>query len=484
MGEKTYVNIIKFLPRYRVAEANKKAISKKNANNKRKTTEQYREELKEKDMDVEVLEEYINAKTQLLHMCNICKYKWKIDPSHMLNSNGCPNCREIKIETERNINYLISHKEKIKEKFNSSIEVLSDSYDSKNKKLTYHCLVCDNIWDKIPYEILRTSGCPKCVTRIKGLDKRMSYEEFVSTITIDNILVVKESYTNTNSPVDCICKVCNYKWIVNQANSLRYLKIGCPKCANNMNLSNEEFLERYKNNINSNIILLEKYANCTTPILCECKICGDLSYKMPKHIINGNGCRKCVAILRGEQLKLTQKEFEDRVKNNNSNVLIVGKYLGYNERVLCKCIVCNNSWNPFASSILNTTGCPFCEMTIGEQLIKNYLDNHNIKYDYEHTYSDLRGINNGLLSYDFYIIEYNLLIEFQGIQHERQTEYFGGEKQFEVQKEHDRRKRQYAKKHNINLLEIWHYDIGNIEKILDDYLNNLKLESVETTGVA
>ena len=87
-----------------------------------------------------------------------------------------------------------------------------------------------------------------------------------------------------------------------------------------------------------------------------------------------------------------------------------------------------------------------------------------------------------MLFYD--IIVYNLLIEFQGIQHERQTEYFGGEKQFEVQKEHDRRKRQYAKKHNINLLEIWHYDIGNIEKILDDYLNNLKLESVETTGVA
>ena len=113
-----------------------------------------------------------------------------------------------------------------------------------------------------------------------------------------------------------------------------------------------------------------------------------------------------------------------------------------------------------------------------------FLDNHNIKYDYEHTCSDLRGINNGLLSYDFYIMEYNLLIEFQGIQHERQTEYFGGEKQFEVQQEHDRRKRQYAQKHNINLLEIWHYDIGNIVKILDDYLNSLKLESVETTGVA
>ena len=484
MDTKTDINTIKILPRYRVTEANKIIVNKKRANNIRKTTEQYNKELKEKGMDIEVMEEYINAKTRLLHMCNVCSFKWKIDPSHMLNSNGCPNCRKIKTTINKNINYLISHKEKIKERFNSTIDVLSEVYDSKNKKLTYHCLICNNIWDKNPCEIFVTSGCPKCASKLKGIKQRMSYEDFISTITLDNISIIKESYINTNLSVDCICKNCGYKWTVNQASSLRHVKIGCPKCANNMNLSNEDFIKKYGNNINSNIILLEKYLNCTTPILCKCKICGDLSYKMPKHIINGNGCRKCTAILRGEQLKLTQEEFEDRIKNNNSNILVVGKYLGYNERILCKCIVCNNLWNPFANSILKSTGCPFCEMTIGEQLIKSYLDNHNIEYDYEHTYSDLRGINNGLLSYDFHIIEYNLLIEFQGIQHERQTEYFGGEKQFEVQQEHDKRKRQYAKNHNINLLEIWYYDINNIEEILDNYLNNLKLESVETTGVA
>lgn len=94
------------------------------------------------------------------------------------------------------------------------------------------------------------------------------------------------------------------------------------------------------------------------------------------------------------------------------------------------------------------------------------------------------GVNGKKLSYDFYLPQYNLLIEFQGKQHEQPIEYFGGEEKFKTQQEHDKRKREYAKLHNINLLEIWHYDINNIEKILTETLNNLKLKTVETTGIA
>ena len=97
---------------------------------------------------------------------------------------------------------------------------------------------------------------------------------------------------------------------------------------------------------------------------------------------------------------------------------------------------------------------------------------------------NLRGVNNGILSYDFYLPMYNLFVEFQGEQHKRPIDFFGGEEKFKVQQEHDKRKREYAKEHNINLLEIWYYDFSNIEEILTKTLNNLKLESVTTTGVA
>ena len=75
------------------------------------------------------------------------------------------------------------------------------------------------------------------------------------------------------------------------------------------------------------------------------------------------------------------------------------------------------------------------------------------------------------MSYDFYLPEYNLLIEAQGKQHVEPVEYFGGEDQFVIQTEHDKRKREYAEIKNIELLEIFYNDINNISNILDNQFN-------------
>jgi hypothetical protein len=67
------------------------------------------------------------------------------------------------------------------------------------------------------------------------------------------------------------------------------------------------------------------------------------------------------------------------------------------------------------------------------------------------------------------------LIEYQGEQHEYPIKLFGGEKQFKIQQEHDKRKREYAEFHGIQLLEIWYWDFDNIEKILEETLSKIKL---------
>lgn len=610
----TITENIKVVPKYRVNEPNKNAIREKKRNNKKKTTEQYRQELAIYNPDIEVLEDYINARTKilhkckicnyewytapsnlfshngycpkcnpkikrnrtiedykeelsiknpdimvigeftnattkLLHKCNVCSYEWDAKPSNILSGKGCPNCANKK----RNINRKPTQDEYIeKVKLKNNLLKVVGTYIDMHTKIEHRCVFCNDIIMITPSGVLRGYGCkkcsalrtgqklllspeqfeknvhkndnniilltqyvnsktpikckcrlcshewcvkspfqlynshcPKCVHKLQATSKRLSYEEFISTIPINSISILKETYLGTNNPVDCKCKICGSKWTVNQANSLRYIKIGCPKCANNINITHEEFINKYNNYINSDIELMDQYINVITPILCKCKICGQFSSKYPKHIITGHGCKKCSSIKRGENLKLTQEEFVDRIKNKNTNIKIEGTYNGYNERILCRCLICNKSWNPVASSILNSSGCPFCEMSIGEQRIKSYLDNHSIKYYYEHTFSDLRGINNGMLSYDFYLPFYNLLIEFQGVQHEKSINYFGEKKQFKIQQEHDNRKRRYAKKHEINLLEIWYYDLNEIEEILDIYfeqVNNLKSESLTTAG--
>ena len=56
--------------------------------------------------------------------------------------------------------------------------------------------------------------------------------------------------------------------------------------------------------------------------------------------------------------------------------------------------------------------------------ISQYLMSNNINYEPQKTFDSLKGVNNGLLSYDFYLSEYNLLIEFQGQQHEKILQRF------------------------------------------------------------
>ena len=125
-----------------------------------------------------------------------------------------------------------------------------------------------------------------------------------------------------------------------------------------------------------------------------------------------------------------------------------------------------------------TQHCPYCKMSKGENAIKKFLDNHNIKYEVQKKYNDLLSKKGNKLSYDFYLPDYNLLIEYQGEFHHGKPSIQTND-EYSMQKLHDKLKNDYANNHKIKLLEIWYYDFKNIDKILDSYL----LESSETAGI-
>ena len=151
--------------------------------------------------------------------------------------------------------------------------------------------------------------------------------------------------------------------------------------------------------------------------------------------------------------------------------------LTFRSHDICK-FICQECGEEFDRSLFvlnqSNTGvfCRKCNCSKLEEKTKNILNKYNISYEKEFVFDDLLGLGGRNLSYDFYLPDYNLLIECQGEQHEKfikglQDEY----KNFERQLEHDRRKKQYTKNHNIKLLEIWYYDVDNIEEILIKELN-------------
>jgi len=138
-----------------------------------------------------------------------------------------------------------------------------------------------------------------------------------------------------------------------------------------------------------------------------------------------------------------------------------------------KCKECGHEWE---AEIKNRskrlgTGCPACNESKGEKECKRVFDFKNIDYISQKEFDGLVGMSGGLLSYDFYVLKYNLLVEYQGLQHEKYIKGFHNSREdFKKQQEHDKRKKKYALTNGYNFLEIWYYDFDNVEEILNKEL--------------
>ena len=97
-------------------------------------------------------------------------------------------------------------------------------------------------------------------------------------------------------------------------------------------------------------------------------------------------------------------------------------------------------------------GCPKCKSSRGEQLIINFLKNNNIKFVFQKKFENCKYKR--LLSYDFYLPDKNICIEFDGIQHFKPINKFGGEQGLLNRQNNDEIKNIYCHTNNIKLIRI------------------------------
>jgi len=125
---------------------------------------------------------------------------------------------------------------------------------------------------------------------------------------------------------------------------------------------------------------------------------------------------------------------------------------------------------------LRGNGCPICKSSHGERLIAQFLIKHDIKFEHQKKFEKLyNSKTKRYLPVDFYLPDYNLIIEFNGRQHyELIDKAFGSSKSkqdFERLKYNDKLKENFAKENNIDFLVIRYDQKKNIENILKEKLN-------------
>ena len=433
-------------------------------------------------LKIEMIGEYVNSKTPTEFKCQLCgkEFVSKYDLIRSWKLCGCKDCKNKDITYNASSRYYQHKKELLEKKIenlynNKSKYVDILSYDEKCITVKCKCKICNKEYETSYDSLILGSNHNACASRISGFKQLTSKEKVIEKVKSygNNIIIDFSNYNSSYSELKCICSVCGHKWKSTQ----RYLVSGrgCPICAQKRrDESKYKSLDDYDKLLKDmNLSVVSKYVNGTTPVILRCNICGE-EFESTMFYISSTliGCKKCTQE-NNRILKLNT--FIDKLHKKNSTIKLVENFVDMSTTATFLCTNCNRKFKRTPHDLLKSCNCPNC--TTGSKLeyyIKLYLDKHEISYDLHYSFDGLYGINGGLLSYDFYLPKHDILIEAQGKQHSEPVEYFGGEKQFKIQKEHDLRKREYAKKNGIKLIEIWYTDIKNIDNILDRKLYNFE----------
>ena len=214
----------------------------------------------------------------------------------------------------------------------------------------------------------------------------------------------------------------------------------------------------------------EKFLNCTPmyPIkikekgshwLCRCK-CGKLfvastaNFIRDKNISCGCSSNKNVNLKNQHFGRLTALEPTNKRRGTN----IIWK---------CKC-ECGNivevSTNDLTS--LHTQSCGCLNSSKGEEIIQRLLQQNNIVFERQKRFNSCK--DKKPLPFDFYLPNYNCLIEYDGIQHFGLGNFWGDKNYYNIIKKHDIIKNNWCKKNNIHLIRIpyWHLKDLSIQDLL------------------
>lgn len=387
--------------------------------NKRKTQEEFEKEVSLASPNIKVIGKYININTKIQFKCLIHDFEFDAFPQNVLRGHGCRKCgneKQSKKQTK-------SHDKFIKDiiKINPNIEVIGQ-YVNMDTKVQVQCLIDGYIWNADPRKLYRGVQCAVCSNRkvIEGIND-------INTTRPDLVQYFKNKneathYTSGSEKIiDVICPECGYEDTIKIKNLSRF-GFSCNGC--------------YE----------KKYGRKRVPY-------GYWNKNTMQQYLNENRS--------GYKLLDIKTQSDD-----GSSIL----------KVFVKCP--NEKHPPYWAYWQNITSgymCFLCyiesSMSKGERAAEQVFKKYNYTYETQKRFDDCR--DKYTLPFDFYLSDYNLIIEIMGEQHEHPIDYFGGKEAFKKCIIHDKIKRDYLKSHNIDILDIWYYEFDKMEELITNKIKSI-----------
>lgn len=308
-------------------------------------------------------------------------------------------------------------KKKTDSEFKAQVEQIAkgeysflDAYKDARTKITCCHNKCGNVWEISPDNFLRGKRCPECQNESRILNRRNSLKR------VEEIIRQKSGG--------------EFEYISGYVNSKSKVKLKHLRCGRTIVKSFSAFYDG---------------------ISCSCE-------KTNRDIVDfkSNGDRI--------QCKADFQRYID--KYATGEYVIIGRYVKSTKPILLKHVECGNLTEISPHNFKNGVRCDKCKSYKGELKIRDLLLKKGVFFEEQVRFSDCR-LKKPLV-FDFFLPIHNILIEFDGEQHIRPIERWGGEKAFQLQRKRDEIKNNYCKNNGITLVRIGYYE--NIEQKIKRYI--------------
>lgn len=342
-------------------------------------------------------------------------------------------------------------------------------YSGCKIKMELVCKKCGKHFLQTPNNHLVGRGCAHCFQSVKK-----TTEEFIEEAKKahgNKYDYSKSNYINAKSAIEIVCLKHGSFW---QIPNSHLLGKGCLKCSGKYQYTTEEWVEEVLKKFPQNKDLYDYtniiYLNAKEKVTILCKKCGREFKQKASHHMEGHGCENC------NNHKYNMEEliaiFKELYGNNYDYSNSVFERI--DKKIEIRCNSCNAVFMQSPTNHFIRGGCPNCFIrSIGEKNIASYLTEKGISYKQQ--YSDKRCFFKRKLPFDFFLPEKNILIEFQGPQHDKRFSWFHKtEADFEKQLLKDELKRKFCIDYGFFEIEIpykWRDRIGEfLDPILKEYV--------------
>ena len=339
--------------------------------------------------------------------------------------------------------------EKAKKIHGNRYDYSKTEYINTETKVCIICPIHGEFW-QTPKAHLKGQGCPKCAK-----NRKMTQEDFI--FRAKKIHGDKYDYSNVvfKTMMEKVCIICPIHGEFWQTpNDHLNGEKNCPKCAHrSYKKTTEEFIDAAKK-IHGNKYDYSKviYERKDKKVCIICPKHGEF-WQSPHQHLNGQKCPICANEINGLKKRLTFEEFVRKAKKVHGDKYDYSlvNYKTTDDKVKIICPEHGEFLQSPHNHIGQKQGCPKCNKSHMEKEISQFLSENNVRFEEQKKFPWLKFKR--AMSLDFYLPDYNIVIECQGEQHFTKMRYSTeNDEKLIVTKKRDNLKKKLCEEHGLKVL--------------------------------